>query len=257
MQLFWDYESVLEAVRYTSYTVSTDQITETFTMSITELETITQSSGPAPQHSIIWLHGLGADGNDFVPIVPELRLPESLPIKFIFPHAPVRPITLNGGMPMRGWYDLKSLQLDRANQDPEGVQQSSEQVQQIIQGEIDEGIAAENIILAGFSQGGAIALFSGLTGPIKLGGIMGLSTYLPLAAENFSALNADYTDVPIFLGHGIQDDVVQFKYAELSRDALTKQGFAPEWHSYHVGHGVVGEEIQDVSRWIQSVFMAS
>ncbi|HBR97515.1 MAG TPA: carboxylesterase [Gammaproteobacteria bacterium] len=225
-------------------------------MPATPLDTVVQYSGESPQHTIIWLHGLGADGHDFAPIVPELQLPASLPIKFVFPHAPVRPITLNAGMSMRGWYDLKSLELDRSNQDPEGVQTSSNQIQQLIAAELEQGIPAENIILAGFSQGGAIALHSGLTGPVKLAGIMGLSTYLPLPPEKFSSLQANYTDIPIFLGHGEFDDVVHIKYAEMSRDALTQAGFAPEWHTYRVAHGVTPEEIRDLSAWIQRVFQA-
>ncbi len=223
-------------------------------MTAQTLESVIINSGENPNHTIIWLHGLGADGHDFEPVVPELKLPTSLPVKFIFPHAPVRPITLNAGMAMRGWYDLKSLELDRSKQDPDGVRESSDQILELIQTEIEHGTPAENIILAGFSQGGAIALFTALTGPIKLAGVMGLSTYLPLAPEDLMSIKSDYQSLPIFMGHGDFDDIVQIKYAEMSRDLMKSQGFNPEWHTYSVAHGITPQEIQDISSWIQTVF---
>jgi phospholipase/carboxylesterase len=215
------------------------------------LQSIQLQTGNKPTHCVIWLHGLGADGHDFEPIVAELNLPSTLQIRFIFPHAPVRPITLNGGMQMRGWYDLKSLQLDRSKQDPEGVIESSLQIQAIIQEQISQGIAAKNIIIAGFSQGGAIALFTGLTGSVKLGGILALSTYLPLAADQSASLNKDYNDLPIFMAHGKFDDVVQPKYAQMSRDLMQSQGFNVEWHEYNVAHSLDAQEICDISQWLQ------
>ena len=223
-------------------------------MTNNNLESVVVETGTNPTHSIIWLHGLGADGHDFEPIVPELDLPASLPIRFIFPHAPVRPITLNAGMAMRGWYDLKSLELDRSRQDPEGVRVSSEQVLSLVQTEIDRGIATDNIILAGFSQGGAIALFTALTGPVRFAGVMGLSTYLPIAPEDLMTINEGYADIPIFLGHGTYDDVVKIQYAEMSRDIITSRGFNPQWRTYPVAHGLTAEEIADVSAWIRQVF---
>lgn len=223
-------------------------------MTAQTLESVIINSGENPNHTIIWLHGLGADGHDFEPVVPELKLPPSLPVKFIFPHAPVRPITLNAGMAMRGWYDLKSLELDRSKQDPDGVRESSDQILELIQTEIEHGTPAENIILAGFSQGGAIALFTALTGPIKLAGVMGLSTYLPLVPEDLMSIKSDYRSLPIFMGHGDFDDIVQIKYAEMSRDLMKSQGFNPEWHTYGVAHGITPQEIQDISSWIQTVF---
>ncbi|MCB1755965.1 MAG: alpha/beta fold hydrolase [Gammaproteobacteria bacterium] len=217
------------------------------------LDSIELETGESPTHSIIWLHGLGADGHDFEPIVRELHLPANLAIRFIFPHAPVRPITLNGGMPMRGWYDLKSLELDRSSQDPEGVRDSSENVLAIVRQEMERGIAAENIIVAGFSQGGAIALFTALTGPVKLGGVMGLSTYLPMMADDFAQKNNGFSDIPFFLAHGEFDDVVQYKYALMSREAIMQAGFKPQWHSYKVAHGLNAEEVRDISTWLQGV----
>ena len=173
-------------------------------------------------HCIIWLHGLGADGHDFEPIAAELKLKPEINARFVFPHAKVRPITLNNGMEMRAWYDLKSLELNRAEQDPEGVEASANQVLSLIQQEIENGIPAANIILAGFSQGSAIALYTGLTKKITLGGIIALSGYLPILPENADSLDKSLVGTPIFMAHGKFDDVVQLQYAEASKELLEK-----------------------------------
>ncbi|MDO6459271.1 alpha/beta hydrolase fold domain-containing protein [Granulosicoccaceae sp. 1_MG-2023] len=211
-----------------------------------ELET-----GPEPQHCVIWLHGLGADGNDFVPLVPELKLPAQLPLRFLFPHAPVRPITVNGGMAMRGWYDIVSLELDRAGQDPQGVRDSVAAVLRIIERENARGIATENILLAGFSQGGAIALTAAMTEDLPLAGVVGLSTYIPLSDSR------DFTqsrhELPIFLAHGTQDDIVLPAYATATRELLLSAGFKPSWQTYPMGHALCAEEIAALSAWMQSL----
>ena len=202
--------------------------------------------------SVIWLHGLGADGNDFVPIVPELRLPESLAVRFVFPHAPVRPVTLNGGMRMRAWYDI--LGLDRAaREDETGIRESQAQIEALINKENARGIPSERIVLAGFSQGGAITLQTGLRYPEKLAGLMILSSYLTLrdtlAAE---ASTANHT-TPIFMAHGEFDYMLPMQLGSLSRDQLQQNGYSVEWHAYPMEHQVCAEEIRDVAAWLKKV----
>lgn len=216
------------------------------------LETVTIN--PKSQHraSVIWLHGLGADGNDFVPIVPELGLPETLGVRFIFPHAPVRPVTLNNGMAMRAWYDIIGLDRD-GPEDAPGIEAARTEVESLIQAENDLGIAANNIIVAGFSQGGAIALHTGLRHVQTLAGIMGLSTYLPLRNTLADEAAAANRDVDIFLAHGSQDPVLPQQLGELTRDTLQAQGYAPQWHSYPMAHQVCLEEIRAIGTWMQSV----
>ncbi len=204
-------------------------------------------------HCIIWLHGLGADGHDFEPIAAELKLNPAINARFVFPHAPVRAITLNNGMQMRAWYDLKSLELNRADQDPEGVVGSAKQVQALIGREIENGIPASNIVLAGFSQGGAIALLAGLTQDTKLGGIIALSGYLPLLPENANLLDQSQVNTPIFMAHGKFDDVIRLNYAESSKELLVKSGFSPKWQVYDVAHGLAMEEINDISDWLNTI----
>lgn len=201
---------------------------------------------------VIWLHGLGADGNDFVPIVPELRLPEAMAVRFIFPHAPVRPVTLNGGMRMRAWYDI--LGLDRAaREDEAGIRASQAQIEAIIRREITRGIPSERIVLAGFSQGGAITLQTGLRYPDKLAGLMVLSSYLTLRDR----LGAELADVnratPLFMAHGEFDYMLPLTLGSASRDLLQQHGYAVEWHAYPMEHQVCAEEIRDISGWIQRV----
>lgn len=214
-------------------------------------------TGPEPIGSVIWLHGLGADGHDFEPIVPELRLPDSLPLRFVFPHAPVRPVTLNGGMPMRAWFDLFSL--DKSGpQDEAGIRASAESLVALIEREHDRGIPYERIVVAGFSQGGAIALHASLRFAYPLAGLMALSTWLPLAStieqELLQAGRSQTRELPIFLAHGSEDAVLPVHLGHDSRAALKHLGYTVEWHEYRMGHAVCPEEILHISRWLQAVF---
>ncbi len=199
--------------------------------------------------SVIWLHGLGADGHDFESIVPELDLGGS-PIRFIFPHAPQRPVTINGGYVMRAWYDITSSDLSQG-QDEAGTRQSERQLQAWIEHEKSRGISPQRIILAGFSQGGAIALHTGLRYPERLGGIMALSTYLPLADTVADERHAINRDLPIFMAHGIQDPVIPLALGEQSRDTLTSLGHPMEWHDYPMQHSVCLEEIGAIAGWLR------
>ncbi|MDH5571282.1 MAG: alpha/beta hydrolase [Gammaproteobacteria bacterium] len=204
--------------------------------------------------SIIWLHGLGADGYDFEPIVPELRLDDK-GIHFIFPHAPVRPVTINAGASMRAWYDIYAINAG-APEDKKGIEDSRQRIVELIEQEKNRGVKAENIIIAGFSQGGAMALHTGLHYPEKLGGILALSCYLPLMSE-LMAMNAEklvVRDIPIMLVHGIHDPVVPYSMGEDSRYYLQKLGYTPQWHSYPMQHSVCPEEIDDISEWLKQVF---
>lgn len=198
--------------------------------------------------SVIWLHGLGADGHDFEPIVPELDLGDA-PLRFIFPHAPQRPVTINMGMQMRAWYDITAPDLGQG-QDEAGTRESEQLLQQWIEHEVASGIPAERIILAGFSQGGAIALHTGLRYPQRLGGIMALSTYLPLADTVADEKHAANADVPIFMAHGTEDPVIPHDFAEQSRDKLVELGHNVEWHSYPMPHSVCMEEVQAIGQWL-------
>ena len=202
-----------------------------------------------PVYSIIWLHGLGADGHDFAPIVPELVAPEWPALRFVFPHAPVRPVTINNGMAMRAWYDIYGFDL-LSRQDEAGTRESIAQVEALIAREQERGVPSERILLAGFSQGGAIALAAGLRHAQKLAGIVALSTYLPMAhalAAERSAMNAG---VPIFWGHGTYDPVVALQRGVESRAALEALGYRVDWHTYPMPHAVCPEEIADLRHWI-------
>lgn len=199
--------------------------------------------------SVIWLHGLGADGHDFEPIVPELGL-GAAPIRFIFPHAPERPVTVNMGYVMRAWYDITSPDLSQG-QDEAGTRKSEQQLRAWIEHERSRGIRPERIILAGFSQGGAIVLHTGLRYPERLGGIMALSTYLPLADSVADEKQAANADVPIFMAHGSQDPIIPLAFAEQSRDTLTALGHAVEWHEYPMQHSVCMEEIGAIAGWLR------
>jgi phospholipase/carboxylesterase len=201
------------------------------------------------QASVIWLHGLGADGYDFVPIAPELRL--SLPVRFIFPHAPARPVTINGGMRMRAWYDIFSLsRQDR--QDESGIRDSAARVQKLIEAESAAGIPPGRIVLAGFSQGGAIALHAGLRQPQALAGILALSTYLPLAEKLPAELTAGGRATPILMCHGSHDNVVPLFMGAGSRDILAQLDREPEWREYPMQHQVCAEEIADIAAWMEA-----
>jgi len=200
--------------------------------------------------SVILLHGLGADGHDFVPVVDELGLPASLPVRFVFPHAPMRPVTVNNGFVMRAWYDIKSF-TPAGRADVAGTTESARRVAGYIDREQHLGVAPSRIVLAGFSQGGAVALYAGLRFPERLAGILAMSCYLPfpetLAAEK-SVANAD---VPILLCHGLGDPVVPIAMGLEAREELKAHGYAPEWRDYPMQHSVCMEEIADVARWLQ------
>lgn len=209
-------------------------------------ETLIRSPKLPARNTVIWLHGLGADGHDFLDIVPELHLPEALAVRFIFPHAPVRPVTLNGGFPMRAWFDLYDLTAE-FKIDKKGILESSATLHGLIKEEMEQGIPAENIVLAGFSQGGALALYSGLTYPKRLGGIMGLSTFLPI---NALQQMDQPKDIPIFMAHGEHDSVVLPVLGKTSYDYLLAQGYQVSWHAYPMAHAVCAAEIQDISAWL-------
>jgi phospholipase/carboxylesterase len=212
------------------------------------LETIEIETAASPDAAVIWLHGLGADGHDFEPIVPELRLPASLALRFIFPHAPVRPVTLNNGMRMRAWYDI--FQLGGGPEDEAGLRASQGLVEKIIAEERKKGIEAKRIVLAGFSQGGAIALQTALRCPERLAGVLALSTYLPIASRLEGERSEANRDAPIFMAHGTHDDIIPLRKAELSRDILAKAGYGVEWKAYPMPHSVCAEEIGDIARFL-------
>jgi phospholipase/carboxylesterase len=213
-----------------------------------------------PLGSVIWLHGLGADGHDFEAIVPELRLPTELPLRFIFPHAPVRPVTINNGMSMRAWYDI--LSLDRGGPaDDAGVRESGRLVEQLIASEQSKGIAADKIVVAGFSQGGAIALHAALRSKQKLAGLMALSTYLPIThafeEEVVHSVDSGNIKLPIFMAHGSLDPVLPMALGRESADLLLEHGFNVEWHDYQMAHSVCAEEIDDIRSWLLSVYASN
>lgn len=199
---------------------------------------------------IIWLHGLGADGHDFEPIVPELPEAVTQTTRFIFPHAPRRPISINGGMMMRGWYDVIAMDLT-VKQDVVGTVHSQQIINEYIDQQIKAGIASKKIILAGFSQGGAIALYTGLRYSQPLGGILALSTYLPLAEKTADEIHSANRSVEIFMGHGEFDPVIPVKHGEKSCAHLQELGYHVEWHSYPMQHSVNAAEITDLGRWLK------
>ena len=212
------------------------------------LETIERETGANPAWSVLWLHGLGADGNDFVPILPELVQRDWPAMRFVFPHAPVRAVTINNGARMRAWYDIRDF--DLANRaDEQGVMESVGQVTALIDREIARGIPASRIFLAGFSQGGAITLAAGLRRATPLAGLVGLSTYLPGAAAAAAALTRNATAQPVFMAHGTADPVVPFAAGEQSAAWLRQQGFEVEFHRYPMPHSVCIEEIRDLAGW--------
>lgn len=216
------------------------------------LETVAIDPDRNHRASVIWLHGLGADGNDFVPIVPELQLPGSLGVRFVFPHAPVRPVTINGGMPMRAWYDITGLGPGSA-EDESGIRDSAEAVEELIAAEKKRGVPASRLVLAGFSQGGAIALHTALRHPERVAGVMGLSTYLPLRDRLAAEAGDANREIPVFLAHGSLDPMLPQQLGEMSRDALQDQGYRVSWHSYPMQHQVCLEEIRDIGAWLKSV----
>jgi len=208
-------------------------------------------SAPSPDAAVLWLHGLGADGHDFEPVVPQLRLPPGLRVRFVFPHAPVRPVTLNMGMRMRAWYDI--LQLGGGREDEAGIRESQALLEALIARERRRGVAAQRIVLAGFSQGGAVALHTGLRHAERLAGILALSTYLPLAASVAAERSAANAGVPLFMAHGRFDDIIPLERARQSRALLEGLGCKVEWHEYAMPHAVCGEEIADIAAWLRAV----
>ena len=220
---------------------------------MTTLDTIEHETAPAANAAVIILHGLGADGNDFVPIAHELELAAVGPVRYIFPHAPTRPVTINGGYVMRAWYDILGLDARELREDESGLRASQALVEQLIAREKERGIAAARIVLAGFSQGCAMALMTALRHPERLAGVVGLSGYLPLAARTDAERHAANRDTPIFLAHGTSDPVIPIARARQSRDALVALGHPVEWHEYAMPHSVCAAEVADLNRWLLRV----
>ena len=212
------------------------------------LDYIERDLGDDQQFSVIWLHGLGADGHDFEPVVPELNLPCNTGVRFIFPHAPEQPVTINGGMVMRAWYDILSMEIAREI-DQTGIDRSVQQIEELINREIDRGRTSDRILLAGFSQGGAIALQTGLFFDKPLLGILALSTYLPIPGR-FNEDPQVNSAVPIFMGHGTHDPVVPMQLGRQSYEFLNGRGYPIEWHTYPMQHSVNMEEIRDIGVWM-------
>ncbi len=216
------------------------------------LDCIEIETGPSPTACVIVLHGLGADGNDFVPVANELRLDGVGPVRFVFPHAPVRPVTLNNGYPMRAWYDILGVDLVR-REDEAGLRESMAAVEALIAREKQRGIAASRLVLAGFSQGCAMALMTGVRHAERLAGIVGLSGYLPLAAATAAERSQASALTPVFMGHGQQDTIVTLNRGRDARDALLALGYTVQWHDYPMAHSVCASEIADLGRWLSGV----
>jgi len=218
----------------------------------TLLDCVQIDTAPNPTHAVIWLHGLGADGHDFAPVVPELNLDAAPPVRFVFPHAPVQPVTINGGMAMRSWYDIVSADLLR-REDAEGIRASERQLRALIARENERGIPCERLVLAGFSQGCAMTLHTGLRLPQRLAGLIGLSGYLPLIEHSGTERDPANHDTPIFLAHGNADPVVALERAEASRDCLQALGYQVAWHTYPMPHSVCQQEIADIAAFLHKV----
>ena len=208
------------------------------------------TTGDEPVGSVIWLHGLGADGHDFEPVVPELRLPADLPLRFVFPHAPTRPVTINGGMVMRAWYDIVTLDAE-GRADAEGVRASTAILESLIAREIERGVAPGKIVIAGFSMGGAIAINTALHTAHRLAGLMALSTYLPLPGEIETSTGS--RDLPVFMAHGSFDPMLPMQWGQMSATRLEETGFDVEWHEYPMAHAVCPQEIGDIREWLLKV----
>ena len=223
------------------------------------LEPIEIETGRNPSASVIWMHGLGADGNDFVPIVRELDLSGVAPVRFVFPHAPLQPVTINNGYVMRAWYDVRYGDLEGRTKQPDekGVRASQAEIAKLIDRECARGIASRAIVLAGFSQGGAITLQTGLRYPQPLAGLMALSTYLPCAESLPAEAAPANAQVPIFMVHGTEDAVLPYAMGANSRRVLETLGYAVEWHEYGMPHSVCLEEVQEIARWLCRVLGAA
>jgi phospholipase/carboxylesterase len=215
------------------------------------LDAIEIETGPQPAAAVVWLHGLGADGSDFVPVVDALELPDA-PIRFVFPHAPMRAVTINQGYVMRAWYDIVSTDLER-RADESGVRASQRLVEALLAREKSRGIPARRLLLAGFSQGGAIALQTGLRHPERLAGIMALSCYVPIAGSLEPERAEANRDVPVFMAHGLYDPIIPVRLARESRDLLARLGYDVEWHEYPMEHSVSPEEVEAIGAWLRRV----
>jgi phospholipase/carboxylesterase len=221
-------------------------------MNDTALQTLELDPGTAPRATVVILHGLGADGTDFLPVADELKLGAVGPVRFVFPRAPVRPVSINGGAPMRAWYDIRDADLAR-REDEAGLRESMRLVQQLVQREVARGMPARRIVLAGFSQGCAITLGAGLRHPERLAGLAGLSGYVPLAETTAAERHAANHDTPVFLAHGRSDGVVPLARGAAGRDLLLGLGQPVEWHDYPMEHSVCMEEVQALNRWLLKV----
>lgn len=220
------------------------------------VETVEHETAPGPEAAVIWMHGLGADGYDFYSLVPELDLPPSPAIRFVFPHAPFRPVAINRGMVMRAWYDVRDDAGER-REDEAGVRASQKLIEALIERERGRGIAAGRIVLAGFSQGGAMALHTGLRYPERLAGIMALSCFLPLPEMLAAEASPANRDLPIFMAHGTDDPMIPLARARRSRERLRELGFQVQWHEYPMGHAVCAEEVRDLSAWLRQVLASA
>lgn len=215
------------------------------------LDTVEILTGPDPDAAVIWLHGLGADGHDFEPIVPHLQWPGAPAIRYVFPHAPIRPVTLNGGMPMRAWYDIVSLSSDR-NQDEQGILTSVRQTEALIRAQRELGIDSKRIVVAGFSQGGAIALLTALRYREPLAGLVALSSYLLQGERLESQAHEANRGLPVFVGHGSHDPMVPIALGEETAARLRELSYPVDWHSYAMPHSVCPEEISDLAGWLRA-----
>ena len=218
-------------------------------MNAPRLETVELEPRAPADAAVLWMHGLGADGHDFESLVPELRLPAALPVRFVFPHAQVRPVTINGGQRMRAWYDVVGFD-ERAPQDAAGIRASAESLGALVKRERERGIAAERIVVAGFSQGGAMALQLGLRWPERLAGVMALSTWLPLADTLEGEAHPANAAVPVLMAHGSFDPVVPQAAGEASRDTLRALGYDVDWRSYPMPHSLCAQEVADIREWL-------
>lgn len=209
-----------------------------------------------PTHSVIWLHGLGADGNDFPPIVPELGLAEPLRVRFVFPHAPIRPVTVNNGMAMRAWYDIRGLDLE-TGRDVEGLRRSADDVAQLVEREIERGVPSERIVLAGFSQGGAVAMHLALRYPTRLAGLIALSTYMLTGESLDEEASEANRDLPVFQGHGSHDPLVLPEWGVAARDRMVAHGCDVVWGTWPMEHHVCQEEIQELGAWMRRTLVVA
>ncbi len=221
-------------------------------MSVPPLPAIEIETGANPRHAVIWLHGLGADGSDFVPVVPELGLQDSPAVRFVFPHAPAIPVTCNGGWVMPAWYDIVSLDAHARRIDEAGLRRSRDALRALIARENARGVPSGHIVLAGFSQGGAVACTTALTHGERLAGLIMLSTYLPAPQLVADEATAADRDLPIFAAHGVADDVVAPALGHAARDFLAAHGWQPHWHEYPMAHAVCPQEIADVGDWLRA-----